>query len=184
MISTLIFIHLSGAVSLNSEGSFIGIPVKLGDTALVTAWLLIFNVYFFWRFFTHLLDSKLRYKYSNLLHSYILNVTQKYMKDMGEARAKEHRKTDKTASHAALHIDVKNYLWFFASIEATITTTAHRKEPVLETIKISSFIKLFIIFTQNLKLIIQDKNFSEALLPLFMGLCSFVWLFCRYLNLV
>lgn len=183
LISTLIFIHLSGAVTLNSEGNFAGIPIKLGNQSLVTIWLLIFNGYFLWRFFVYLQGSRLKHTYSNLLRNYIHIKIEKYMKATGEARVKEIRKTNRAANHASFAVVIKIYFWFCARIEAVVTIAPYRNDSILETLKVNSLIKFYVILTQNLKLISQDINFSEVLLPLLMGSASLIWLSYNFLNL-
>lgn len=55
-ISALILIYASGAVTIGSNfnGTFLGLPIQTGNQFLLEAWLLIFLLYFCWRYHSSL----------------------------------------------------------------------------------------------------------------------------------
>lgn len=183
LISTLIFIHLSGAVTLNSEGNFVGVPIKLGNQSLVMAWLLTFNAYFLWRFFAYLQSSAIRSNYSNILKDNVHAIIARYVEPVARKEVEELKNSTSNNDQYRWELRCLPYYIFFLSIELWVVRRDSSYDYNFKTIEIGRWFIFSVVLKQNLKLIIQDINFSEAFLPLLMGVASFIWLFVRYLGL-
>lgn len=185
LMSTLILIYASNAIGLNENSSFNGVPVHFKDINTVELWLLIFNLYFIWRYCANTDISHAIYNYKLELETsmeglikkksqgILRNMIVRLKADGSEVTRLE--RTNEKGHYAGLFV-IK---YKFDTYSVPQPPKRANQNEILGSNFISPLSLIWINFWSIVKGHFFKITFTEKILPLMLGVTSAVALFYK-----
>ena len=178
LMSTLILIYGSNAIGFNENSSFNGVPVQVRDIETVELWLLIFNLYFIWRYCANTDIEQAFYKYNFEFETSIRDLLSEKVDDIQKKMLEVFKSEDSKVTRLEGVNKKEEYFSPFVTKCRfdVIQLPKPPKRPDYNEVIGSNFVSPISLFWINITGLIKvhffKLTFTEKILPLILGVIS------------